>query len=221
MKKIVARWLSVGVAAAAAFGAAPRSAEACGGEWVPAMEVDARPQGIAMAEEQLEKGKELDAAATVIRVMPHIKSLKADKSALVARAVRILALAEARGDGALRVGNQVPDYAQGTWLGTTDKARAKNLEWSVSSLRAMSDAKKDDPATKTDLAEALAHVDSGKAEAKDILEKLAKKDLIATPEGYATLAKLRSQAGDSAGQKVALQRCTEMSKGTSVCSVQG
>jgi hypothetical protein len=223
MKNIGARWLLVGVAAAFAFSAAPRSAEACGGEWVPAMmeQVDMRPQGIAMAEKQLTEGKELDAAATVIRVMPHIQSLKAEKSALVARGMRVLALATARGDGSLKVASQVPGYAQNSWLGKTDKERAANLEWSIATLRSLNAAKKDDAATQTDLAEGLAHVDSHRAEAKDMLEKLAKKDLIATPEGYAALAKLRSDAGDGKGEKLALQRCTEMSKGSSVCSAKG
>lgn len=222
MKKIGARWLLVGVAAVAAISAAPRNAEACGGEWVPAMmEVDMRPQGIAMAEKQLGKGNDLDAAATVIRVMPHIKSLKAEKSALVARGMRVLALATARADGKLDVGKQVPAYAQNNWLGKTDKARAENMEWSIAALRSLNTVKKDDAGAQTDLAEALAHVDSHKAEAKDMLEKLAKKDLIATPEGYATLAKLRSEAGDGKGEKVALKRCTEMAKGASVCTARG
>lgn len=69
----------------------------------------------------------------------------------------------------------------------------------------------------TELAEALAKVDSHKAEAKQLLETLAQKDLIASPQGYATLAELRSAAGDSAGQKVALKRCESMAKTSNVC----
>ena len=69
----------------------------------------------------------------------------------------------------------------------------------------------------TDLAEALAKVDSHKAEARGILEKLAKKDLIASPEGYAVLADLRQKAGDAKGQKLALQRCAAMATSQNVC----
>ena len=177
MKKLnKGRALIAGLAFAGALAAVPGEASACGGEWFPVMEVDHRPMGIAMAEKQLEQGKTLDAAATVIRVMPHIKGLKAGKSTLVARAQRVLAVATARSNGALKVGAQVPDYAQGSWLGKTADARAKNLEWSITALRSVEKTKKSDPAATTDLAEALAKVDSHKAEARTLLEKLAKKD---------------------------------------------
>ncbi|MCA9593056.1 MAG: hypothetical protein KC776_07090 [Myxococcales bacterium] len=216
-KSNMGRGLVAGVALLGALAALPGEASACGGEWYPVMEVDHRPMGIAMAEKQLEQGKTLDAAATVIRVMPHIKGLKAERSTLVARAQRVLAVATARQNGALHVGAQVPDYAQGSWLGRTADARAKNLEWSITALRSVAQTKKDDPAASTDLAEALAKVDSHKAEARGILEKLAKKDLIASPEGYAVLADLRQKAGDAKGQKLALQRCAAMATSQNVC----
>lgn len=216
-KSNVGRGLVAGLALVGTIAALPAQASACGGEWYPVMETDYRPRGIAMAEKQLEEGKMLDAAATVIRVMPHIKSLKAERSTLVARAQRVLAMATARNGGALPVDAQVPDYAQGTWLGRTADARAENLEWSIVALRDVAETKKSDTAGTTDLAEALATVDSHKAEARTILEKLAEKDLVASPEGYAALARLRQAAGDEKGQQLALKRCEAMSTTPSMC----
>jgi hypothetical protein len=211
------RWLLVGLGAFALFGAVEKDARACGGEWIPAVEVDHRPEGIARAEKLLDKGQNEAAAGMIIRMMPHIRGLKAEKSTLVARAQRILAVTTARSSGALKVGAQVPDYAQGTWLGKTEKQRAQNLEWSVVALKSVGATKGDDPGVQSDLAEAMSKVAAHRTEAKQILEKLAKKDLIASPEAYAALAELRAEAGDSAGQKVALKRCESMAKSANVC----
>lgn len=217
MNKAFGRLAMAGLAAFAVVGAAAADAKACGGEWVPAVEVDHRPEGVARAEKALNNGNSLAAAAMVIRMMPHVATLNPKKSTLVARAQRILAVATARSNGSLNVGKEVPDYAQGTWLGKTEKARSANLEWSIATLKKMNEIKADDPSVQTELAEALAKVDSHKAEAKQLLETLAQKDLIASPQGYATLAQLRSDAGDSAGQKVALKRCESMAKTSNVC----
>ena len=217
MKKLGAVMM-VAVSAFAAVGSVASDAKACGGEWVPAVEIDHRPEGIARAEKVLKKGEHVAAAAMIIRMMPHVKDLKAKKDGtLVARAQRILALSVARNNGALPIDKELPSYVQGTWIGKSDKDKATNLEWSVAALRKLNDIKKDDAAVQSDLAEALAKVEKHRGEAKAMLEKLAEKDLIATPEAYATLADLRSAAGDSEGQKVALKRCESMAKSANVC----
>ena len=195
-------------------------ASACGGAWMEYIEVDHRIQGIARAQKQFNKGDVDAAAASVIRMMPHVATLKAKKSKLVERGQRILAVALARNDGALPVEKQVPDYARGTWMGKSEKDREHNLEWAVGTLRGVNEIKKDDPAAQTDLAEAMSKVEKYQGEAREMLERLAKKDLIATPEGYAALAKLRSKAGDPAGKKLAMQRCEAMARSASVCRVQ-
>lgn len=218
-KQIGVRLAMAGLVAFGLVGAVSSEANACGGEWVPALEqVDHRPEGIAKAEKLMEKGDSVAAAATVIRVMPHIKQLK-PKSALVERAQRLLAVATARSNGSLAITREVPDYAQGQWVGRTAKEKDSNLEWSIATLRTLSEQKTDDTGIQTDLAESLAKVDSHKGEAKEILEKLAQKDLIATPEGYAALADLRSLAGDAEGQKLALQRCESMAKTANICRI--
>jgi hypothetical protein len=217
MKKLGAM-VMVAVSAFAVVGSVASDAKACGGEWVPAVEIDHRPEGIARAEKALKKGEHAQAAAMVVRMMPHVKDLKAKKDGtLVARAQRILALAVARNNGALPIDKELPGYVQGTWIGKTAKDKATNLEWSVSALRKLNDIKKDDAAVQSDLAEAMAKVEKYRGEAKEILEKLAEKDLVSSPEAYATLAELRSAAGDTAGQKVALKRCESMAKTANVC----
>lgn len=207
---------------ALAIGGVTKNAQACGGDWVPYLEenqVDYRIDGVARAEKSFEKGKVNASAASVIRMMPHVRGLSAKKSKLVARAQRMLALAVARSDGALPMGRGVPKYAQGTWLGKTKKDRQANLEWAVKVLGKISKTKKDTPAAQTDLAEAMAHVDAHKGEARKILEKLAKKDLVATPEGYAALASLRAKSGDKSGGKLAMKRCRAMAGHPAACRI--
>ncbi len=85
-------------------------------------------------------------------------------------------------------------------------------------LRAVSATKAGDPSVKTELAEALARLESHRQEARGILEELAKKDLIASPEGYAALAELRRAAGDEPGQRAAAERCRAMAgEGAGLC----
>lgn len=205
----------------AALGAAAEPASACGGEWAPEVQIDYRIHGIARAEKQFDEGKVTEAAASVIRMMPHIATLNPRRSTLVERAQRILAVAAARNDGKLAVAREVPDYAQGTWLGKTAEQRQKNLDFASHALRQINDIKKDDPSAQTDLAEALAQIPEHRNEARQILEGLAKKDLIASPEGYAALAELRSLAGDAQGQKLALERCAKMAKSSATCAADG
>jgi hypothetical protein len=187
------------------------AANACGDEWVPILRVDPRIHGVAEAESTLSKGGALAAAGTVIRMMPHVGQLDGKKSALVARAQRVLAVALARNDGVLSLEREVPSYARGRWSGKATGERAQNLEWAIGVLRGQLERKKDDPALETDLAEVLARVDSKRGEARAILERLAQKDLVATPSGYAVLASLRAASGDLEGREVALARCRKMS----------
>jgi hypothetical protein len=194
-----------------------QDARACGGEWYPEVMIDPRIHGVAQAEKSLANGNRVAAAASVIRMMPHIKSLKSKPGSLVARAERVLAVALSRSQGALPVGAEVPDYVMGSWRGAGDGESAANLAWSASVLRRQSESKADDVALKTDMAEAMARIPEQRAEARRILEDLAKRDLIASPEGYAALASLRSESGDADGQKLALKRCEAMAKSQDAC----
>lgn len=208
--------VAMGVCAGASL-LAP-DARACGGEWYPeVMVVDPLIHGVAQAEKTLASGNRLAAAASVIRMIPHIKSLKSKPGSLVARAERVLAVALSRNQGALPVGNEVPSEVLGAWRGAAEGEAAANLAWSVNVLKRQSASKSDDVALKTDLAEAMARIPEQRAEARTILEELAKRDLIASPEGYAALALLRRQSGDADGQKLALKRCEAMAKNQDAC----
>ena len=133
------------------------------------------------------------------------------------RAERVLAVAIARSNGTLALEQEVPSEVLGHWLGKTHADHDKNLTWSVAALRRELSAKQDDPGLTTDLGEALSLVDGGGDEARGLLESLAARDLVATPEGYKALAELRLQKGDEAGQKLAMKRCESMASDAKVC----
>ena len=217
LKLSLVRFALLGLGAFGAVAAVSTDASACGGEWAPYVEVDHRPQGISQAQKLLDRGNSVAAASTVLRVMPHVRTLSPKSSAIVARAQRILAVAIARGDGALALGRDVPQSVQKSWTGKDATERQANLAWAVSTLRGVDATRKNDPAVQTDLAESMAKLDATKAEAKTLLEQLAEKDLLATAQGYAALARLRGEAGDEAGKKLASARCAAMASGTLAC----
>jgi hypothetical protein len=212
----IAIW-AVAMGMCAGLSSVAPEARACGGEWYPEVMVDPRIHGVAQAEKALSGGNRLAAAASVIRMMPHIKTLKSKPGSLVGRAERVLAVALSRSQGALAVAKEVPVEVLGSFEGAKSGESNANLAWSVQVLERQSNAKGDDVGLKTDLAEAMARVPERRSEARAILEDLAKRDLIASPEGYAALASLRSQSGDSDGQKLALKRCEAMAKNQDAC----
>lgn len=207
--------------ASAAFAASTiaTDASACGGEWYPYVEieqVDYRPMVVGQAEKAIEKGDLKGAAGMIIRAMPHIKTLTPSKAKIVERAQRVLAVATIRNNGTLPLKYELPQRIQDTWLGATAEDRDANLQWAVSSLEKIAETKKDDPSLQTELAEGLAKLGK-EQEAKTSLEQLAAKDLISTAEGWATLAQLRGTSGDTAGQGLAMKRCTSMAKQPETC----
>ena len=208
---------SLAVVGAVAISVLAHDARACGGEWYPEVSIDPRIHGVAQAEKLLSEGKRLAAAASVIRMMPHIKTLKSKPGSLVGRAERVLAVALSRSQGALPVAAEVPIDVLGSFQGSKLGEAEQNLEWSVQALKRQAEAKPDDMSLKSDLGEAMARVPTHHDEARAILEDLAKRDLMASPEGYAALASLRSRSGDADGQKLALKRCEAMAKSQDAC----
>jgi hypothetical protein len=206
--------LSVGLLACA--GAVSGEATACGDEVAPA--VDHRIMGVARAERDLRDGKYLASAGSVIRMMPDVRSFKAKKDhALVGRAMRTLAVAVARGDGALALDKEVDAGTLKGWAGKTAEERAANLQWAASTMTALDALKKDDAGVKTDLAEVLSHVEGRQDEAMKMLSELAEKDLMTSAEGYAALARLRDRAGDQNGRQAAASKCEAMTKNAAIC----
>ncbi|HEY5373595.1 MAG TPA: hypothetical protein VIK01_07895 [Polyangiaceae bacterium] len=190
---------------------------ACGGEWFPEVQIDPRIHGVLEAEKSIAKGNYVAAAGSVVRMMPHLKTLDAKTDPLVARAERVLAVAIERSSGKLALEQEVPSEYLGHWLGKSQADHDKNMAWSVSTLRQQLTIKKDDPGVQTELGEALSKVDGGADEARTLLESLASRDLVATPEGYKALAQLRLQKGDEAGEQLAMKRCESMAASSKVC----
>ena len=196
------------------------SSLACGGDWYPEVQIDPRIRGVAEAEKTLAKGNYVAAAGSVVRMMPHIEALQADsaRDPLLARAARVLSVAIARQGGKLALERELPAKVVGHWLGKSKVDQGKNLAWSVNTLRRELTLQKDDPGLMTELGEALALLDGGQEEARSILESLAERDLVASPQGYKVLAELRQQKGDEAGQKLAMKRCESMASGSNICA---
>ena len=193
------------------------SALACGGDWFPELQIDPRIHGVLEAEKSLAKGNYVAAAGSVVRMMPHLKTLDAKRDPLVARAERVLAVAIERSNGQLALEQEVPREYLGHWLGKSQLDQNENMAWSVSTLRRQLTIKQDDPGVQTELGEALSKLDGGSEEARTLLESLASRDLVATPEGYKALAQLRLQRGDQAGEQLAMKRCESMASSSKVC----
>jgi hypothetical protein len=179
--------------------------------------IDYRVMGVASAEQALRDGRMVAAAGSVVRMMPEIRTTGFGRDPLIHRAMRILALATARFDGSVPFQKEVPFELLGSWRGKSGDDRSANLEWSIATLRRLNEHRANDPALQTDLGEALAKVDAHRDEALKLLGGLAEKDLVSSPEGYAALARLRAQTGDTAGRDAAAKRCAAMAQNASIC----
>jgi hypothetical protein len=213
------RTLVLALAAALGISMTAPAAHACGGGWWPEEHVDHRIQGIASAEKDLLEGRHLAAAGKVIRMIPHIRGYaKPTRDTIVNRSMRVLAVASARSGGDLsKLAAELSSDMRPEFAGTSEEARLENLRWSVKTLKALRKEKKDDVTLKTELAEAMAALPETKAKARKTLEKLARKDLITTPEAYRALGRLRAEAGNADGASQALERCRTMARDASIC----
>lgn len=191
----------------AASGVGAPSAQACGNSVL--REVDPRMRMVARAERALEDGEHTKAAVGALQAFPDIHQTKGG-TWLATRAARVLALAAVRTGGSLTVGKD--------FRGTTPEERSANLAWATSTMRELNKARPNDPAVQTDLAETLAATKASEGEAKAMLEALATKDLVATAQGYAALARLRAAARDAAGRDAALAKCKGMASDPGVCT---
>ena len=204
-----------------ACGLAASDANACGGGWFPEeaiQEIDYRPSGIAMAEQQLEDGDYDAAAATVMRVIPHIHNYdKIVKDQTINKAMRVLALATARNDGELEPQSMISWYIRDVYEQRVADNPNANSEWAVNAMRALAGAgEADDPVLQSELGEVLAASTATQAEGRELLEKLAEKDLLTSPEAYKALAELRDSAD---GRTAALERCRAMAKSPEACTI--
>jgi len=228
--KTIARTLLTALTVAIACGAYLPEAEACGGGWFAEPEVDYRVMGVAKAEESLKKGDYQAAAGAVVRMIPHIGQYDdVTGDAIINRAMRVLAVAMSRTDGRIDK-KQLPSYMRDLqigdhWNGKKAESGKANLAWSADALKSIAAARKKagkdtDPVLESEMGEAMAKVDEYRAEGKAILERLAAKDLLTSPEAYKTLAELREKDGDQSGRMAALKRCKAMAKDAATCGEQ-
>lgn len=120
---------------------------------------------IAAADQRLEEERLADAAGQVVAAFPHIQHAVVGLSPLETHAMRILALALVRGDGSLA--------GTATFSGTSERQRSAQLDWAVSTLKAVSIDRDDDPVAQANLAEALASRPATEDQALAILDNLA------------------------------------------------
>jgi hypothetical protein len=164
----------------------------------------AASERIAGAVQRLEEEKLAEACTEVAVAFPDIRHAAVGASPLETRALRVLALAVVRGNGAL---TGVRGFA-------TEGAaeRTANLDWATYVLRSVSAERRDDPVALADLGEALAASPGKDEEALRILADLAQRDLMGSAHAYAALARLRASHGDSDGSRGALARCELMTR---------
>ena len=181
--------------------AAPAVAAACG-ESI-SFEVDPKVMLLSQAETSLGAGKARAAAVSVLNAFPKLRTATGGDP-MLARAQRIAALAVVRTEGLLAVGE--------AFQASTAEQRRANLEWATATLRRLNEEKKNTPALQTELGEALSKLPETQGEALALLDKLAKKDLITSAHGWATLAKLCRSSGDQEGHEAAMKRYEALAK---------
>jgi hypothetical protein len=152
---------------------------------------------VAAADQRLEEEHLVEAAGQVVLAFPRVLKIPVGASPLETHAQRILALAVVRSDGRV---------ARVAGLG------GASLDWAVSTLRAVSAARHDDPAAVADLGEALAASSKTEQDALHLLADLASRDLIGSAHAYAALARLHSRSGDAEKAHAALERCALMTR---------
>jgi hypothetical protein len=155
-------------------------------------------QQATIAETALGTGKPAKAAQLLLEIHPRLRISHRllDRGPgqgidpVAARAQRLLAVAVVRTEGLVDLGDAYP--------GASAADRRTNLEWAIGILRAFARLSPG-PAIDSDLGEALSKLPETRAEASRILEDLAHRDLVTSPEAYRALAELRLAAGDQAG----------------------
>lgn len=175
----------------------------------PPVTVD-RPLLVAQAEQALSEGKPAKAAALVATAFPALRHVAPGSLMEADRALRVLALASVRSDGRLD--------AAGLHAGSADE-RTANLFWAADVLSGLNAHRANNPSYQTDLGEALAKLPDRRDDAVKLLGALADKDLVTSAEGYAALARLRSEPGDEAARLALIKRCESMTKLPGVCAV--
>ncbi len=209
MKSFAALTLAAAVTAATL--SVPTAANACGMSVSlsePARKQEVKPNPlleVAAAERALEQNQPTVAARKILVAFPGVRAEEAGRDPIRTRALRVFALAAVRADGNLALGGEQ------TWT------RGANLEWALQALREIDQKRPNDPSLQADLGEAMSHLPRTKAEAFKVLDGLAQKDLMGSPQAYAALSRLRAERGDASGAALAMRRCEGMTAVPALC----
>jgi hypothetical protein len=212
--------------------AAPR-AEACGGAvWRDTVQRKAKPAPavlVAKAEKEFDEGKRDAALKVALEAFPRLEKGEG-ATPVEARALRLAALATIRSGGNESVvGAKAPvsymDYDYGKEVNIparltaakSDDDRQARMAWAVKTLRTLHEKNATNVTYEGDLGEALAAMPGNEDEAFGILNKLAEKELLGSPEAYAALSRMRFQQGLVKASIEALQRCRMMSTTPASC----
>lgn len=99
------------------------------------------------------------------------------------------------------------------------KINYRSAEFYIGYLEKELEGSKDDPLLTSLLAEGYAVEAETAAKATEMLEDLAKRELMPDAFGYIALGTLRAKAGDQDGAKAALTLCKKMTKHKALCKV--
>jgi hypothetical protein len=196
MKKLIAGMAFVGIVGAGVASTSPASA--CGGGlWEPP---NPEETTVDQAEQLLEDGKEEAAGEILSQRFWFIRgALPHQGTAYVfQRAIRTLAMASARHDGGVRVGEPYSHLA-----------KKDNVSWAISRLRMLEKAFPE-ANTSSDLAEALSRNEATKEEGKQKLEALFAENRLVGRQAMNQLTKIRLESGDVAGAKVVAAKCNQV-----------
>ena len=176
----------------------------------------AERNNVSQAEELLKEGEPKKAAWVLQQTWPRMHEALPREGGVpvIADGVRLMAVAAVRSDGDVRSGNG--------WSSATAAERAANVAWGIRHLRMLLSVEPWNLAVKTDLGEALSRSPATRDEARTILEALDDDRAVSSAEGYAALAMLRLETGDTAGAETAGLAC-ERFAGTDVnrCAAAG
>jgi hypothetical protein len=156
---------------------------------------------VSSADDLLREGENAEAAAVLMRMWPRLREAVPVHGSIpiIAEGVRLMAVALVRADG--DVGS-----SHG-WSSRTAAERAANVAWGVKRLRMLTASDPGNTLAKTNLGEALARAPETREEGKRLLEELEASHQLFLAEGYAALALVRADAGDTAGALAASEQC--------------
>ena len=122
------------------------------------IEVDPRIGQVASASAALDGDDPSEAVRRVLRAFPRLRTATLDADGVRSRAMRVMAMATTRLDGAVSAGRD--------WQATTAEQREASYVWAIRVLRGLAMRRATDPATLTDLGEALSKRASTRDEAR-------------------------------------------------------